>query len=208
MRRYAAGIFAATLLAATALMAAPTISASASSSVTTTWVTSYGSDTFTYACTGNSTHTYYGENISHVTNGCSTRVWLHANTDGSGATYCINPGATAYGFTRTYEQFLISTNGAACDAGQEVPAEWAGIWTNYDCVDGSTHVLQYFGSYEFLDEIDNFCNVRVWAHQNPNGSGATLCISPGTTVTNINLNYSTEFDQFLISSNQAPCSAG
>lgn len=194
---------AATLIVA-GTVALPATSATAGSSVQVTFVSPGESHTFSYSCT-NSTHTYGGDEINSVSNGCGTRVWLHGNLNGSGAAYCINPGAIAYNFGTGFVQFQITTNGAACDAGHDVIAAWEGAYTNYDCVDGSTHIESQDGYDEFLSEIDNDCNVRVWIHENSDGSGAAVCISPGEVLTDINLDFDVEFYQFQVSANQDSC---
>ena len=86
--RFAARIFAAGLLAF-GLSLGPAVAASASSGVTITWVTYTGSYSHTYSCSG--TATYYGWDVSYVSNGCGDRVWLHAQENGSGAAYCVTP---------------------------------------------------------------------------------------------------------------------
>jgi hypothetical protein len=122
-------------------------------------------------------------------------VWLHGTTTGGGASYCVNPGALAYGFTTIYEQILVSASGAACDAGANVKVTW---WANpfsgnnlvtvpYNCVDGSTATAysSQYQSYEDVDGIANACNVRIWLHGNVDGSGGSYCVSPGANVQGI-----------------------
>jgi len=172
-----------------------------------TWINYYGAaSTFTYPCSG--THTYYGESIIHVSNGCGNRVWLHGTTTGGGASYCVNPGALAYGFTTIYEQILVSAAGAACDAGVQAKVEWTDYSvTQAACVDGATYTDYSVvgGTYQGVLNLNNLCNVRIWIHENPNGSGDAWCVSPGAFVSpNVNVPDT----QIYISGNQAPCSAG
>jgi hypothetical protein len=202
------------LLAAGAV-AGPAVAANASSGVTIEWVTDYGGATRTYPCTG--TDTYNGTSgwyVAYVSNGCGDRVWLHAELGGGGASYCVNPGAVAYGFTASYEQILASATTGACDSSANVSVQWSDgenfNTTLYKCVDGSwaTDYSTPFGFYEYANDITNKCNVRVWLHQDATGGGASYCISPGQEVYEPTAGSVTQFDQVLISSNQAPCSAG
>ncbi len=207
MKRAIASIFAAGLIAA-GLTAVPAVSASAAASVSATWVSSYSSNTLSYSCTAGATHTYYSENIAYVHSGCGTRVWLHQYTDGSGASYCINPGATAYGFARAFDQLQVTSNALACDNTSFANVAWDGDWTNYNCIDGAWHTEYDPGLYYLhVSDINNHCNVRIWLHANPNGSGNSLCVNPGATLSHVNI-LNGIFMQFQISGNQAPCSAG
>jgi len=49
--------------------------------------------------------------------------------------------------------------------------------------------------------VQNNCTVRVWLHQNSNGSGYALCIGQGTRTGTLHRDYR----QFLISTNTSPC---
>jgi hypothetical protein len=223
--RVVARIFAAALLTAGLACVMPPVAASASAGVTVTWIDAYGAtDTFTYACSG--TQTYYGEDIVDITNGCGYRVWAHQYTDGSGASYCVNPGALAYGFTADFEQILVSENGAACDAGAESTVGW-GNAINYNtvedvtqasCVDGATYTDYLFSStgssYLGVEDLPDACNTRIWIHENSDGSGDAFCVSPGESVNSLSPpygNWANEYglgEQIQVTANQAPCSAG
>lgn len=220
--RFVLRIIAAGLLAI-GLALGPAVAASASSGVTVTWVTLYGSHTQTYSCSG--TQTYSGWDVAYVSNGCGGRVWLHGTTSGGGAAYCVNPGAIAYGAIGGYKQFLVSGNPVACDANVQLSPGWvdspilptALVGTTAICVDGQPYNLYYdgqpFPGYWWLFQIVNKCNTRIWIHGNSNGSGNSYCISPGATYTWENANGNSwnggnGGEQFVVSGNQAPCSAG
>jgi hypothetical protein len=51
-----------------------------------------------------------------ASNGCSTRVWLHQFSDGSGWSYCISPNkyVTIPDWAQFPEQALVSENTAPC----------------------------------------------------------------------------------------------
>lgn len=203
--RFATRIFAAGLLAI-GVSAGPAVAASASSGVTVTWVTLYGSHTQTYSCSG--TQTYNGWDVAYVSNGCGGRVWLHAQTNGGGATYCVNPGAIAYGAIGNYEQILVSGTQAECDAGAEDQVQWSdGAITPYSCVDGFTanDYNPVAGGWAYILKLTNNCNVRVWLHDNPAGTGAIACVSPHAIYTS---GSQPQGVQFQMTANQAPCSAG
>jgi hypothetical protein len=221
--RFALRILAPALLAA-GLIAGPTVAADASASVSVTFVDAYGSDTFTYSCSG--AHTYYSEDISYVSNSCGYRVWLHSSAGGANPSYCINPGAIAYGFGGGFVQFLVTEQGAACDAGVESTVGWGNevsystveSVTQAACVDGQTYTNYLYSStgssYLGVEDLPNKCNTRIWIHENADGSGPAFCVSPGATVTSLGSAYgvwSAEYgigDQIQVSGNQAPCSAG
>ena len=206
MKRWIVSAVAA-FLVAVGFTVAPTLSADAAQSVSVTWVTAVSSQTLTYNCSAG-THTYSGDWVNHASNGCSTRVWFHQYANGSGSSYCLNPGAITYGFGGTYTQILVTNNTAACDAGSDVYPSWDGDSTQYTCVQGATHTLyDQTGTPIWLVSVKNSCNTRVWLHQNTNGSGGSLCVNPNGSWTLTNY-YGTYYYQLQISGNQAPCSAG
>lgn len=208
--RLIARMFAVAILAAGAV-AGPVAAASASPTVTVEWVSDIGTYTQTYSCSGTATHqadglTWY---VDYVNSGCSDRVWLHGTLSGGGASYCINPGAEAYGLG-DYQQVQLGTaNGAACDAGVEFKVVWVTqepFDESYSCVDGYTASA---GAYVF--DVYNNCNTRMWIHVNPDGSGgAVACISPGAAweAGEEGQNNDELGTQVQVTANQAPCSAG
>jgi hypothetical protein len=197
----------------------PAIAASASSSVTVQWVSDIGTYSQTYSCSGTATHeadglTWY---VDYVSNGCGDRVWLHANTDGSGASYCINPGAVAYGAIGSYRQAQFSgTATSACDAGTDTQVTWSDYAsTPYSCVDGFTATDYNVNTWEGILEIINRCNTRIWVHEGPDGKGDAWCVDPAAggnpndpTVWSEPGAGDTPDTQFQITANQAPCAAG
>ena len=53
---------------------------------------------------------------------------------------------------------------------------------------------------ETLNWAGNPCSTRLWLHQNGDGSGNALCISPGTQA-----NVSGHWRQFYLSTNKSKC---
>jgi hypothetical protein len=202
--RFSGRLFAAGLLAAGVVAAVPAAAANASASVTVEWVSDIGAYTHTFSCSGTATHQQSGLSwyVTYVSNGCGDRVWLHGTIGGGGATYCVNPGAIAYGFSGDFQQVELGTaNGAACDAGAEFKVVWVTqtpFEESYPCVDGYTATAD-----AYVLDVQNSCNTRIWIHANPDGSGgAVACISPGGTW------GGPEGTQVQVTANQAPCSAG
>ena len=205
MKRFAR-FFIAALVGAGFFAAAPAITASASSNVQATWAdTVYSTRTFTYTCDA-VTHTYNGNGLLSINNNCGDRIWLHEDLNGGGAqTYCVNPGATASGFSEIFTQFQITNNPNACDTNGAVYVNWSGYNTQYNCVQGATHT-EYEpagGNYLYVGSMQNHCNTRVWLHEYPNGSGYAFCVNPFGTWTYTGFNGN--FQQFQISANQALC---
>jgi hypothetical protein len=217
--RFVARILAAGLLAAGLAPVMPAVTASASSGITIEYVTYTGTDWATYGCeSGN--HTYNGTSgyyVAYVSNGCGYRLWLHGTLSGGGASYCVNPWALAYGISGSYEQFQAGTNPYDCDSGTQMSVTWSDYdgkqyytTSPYYCHDGD-HYNLWNGSdsrYYQVDTVTNTCNVRIWLHENPDGSGNAYCISPNTTVGIYPGQVGPFYEQFQISGNQAPCSAG
>lgn len=225
-------IFVAALLAA-GFAVVPAVSASAASSVSMTWVNSYGSANVSYACKAGATYSYYGEDAARVSNGCDVRVWVNENANGSGPNYCINPGATAYGFNPSFpaggdfESVWVSSNPAACDAGAQAGTTWyigAGQYLEVsafpvDCVQGTRANNQFFSgttgsSWLDLLGLQNKCNTRIWVNKNADGTGNNICVSPGQTFDALDSPWAEWVDSdgpgesIWVSANQAPCSAG
>jgi hypothetical protein len=213
--------FAAVLLAAGVLVV-PAIAAEASSGITVEWISDIGSSgSFTYPCTSG-THTYNPNTttyyVSYVSDNCGGRVWLHALPDGSGNSYCISPGDVAYGFTSSFRQILVSTNQFSCDDGVQLTAGWSDGQSLVDQVPAYCTTGQPYTDYTtpisgpgpvgylYLFYLTNKCHVRIWAHENPDGSGGSYCISPGTTFHITDAPF--QATQFIPTANQAPCSAG
>jgi hypothetical protein len=212
LMRFAARIFAGGILAA-GMVAVPAVAANAVPSYTVTWVSTYGSNSQTYSCSGGA-QISPGDNVSKVSNGCGGRIWLHQyysepGNAGYGNSYCINPGAVAYGFSPQYgdmTQVQPTVNAATCDSGTVVWVQWTnGESQRYSCVEG-------FWTTSLPDAVlslTNTCNTRIWVHENAGGGGITACVSPahypGNTFDN---NAVPPMAQFQISYNQAPCSAG
>jgi hypothetical protein len=197
--RLAARIFAAGLLAF-GLGLGPAVAASASSGVTVTWVTYTGSYSHTYSCSG--TATYYGWDVSYVSNGCGDRVWLHAQENGGGAAYCVNPGAQAYGAIGNYEQIFISTNPLPCDYGVKGQVAWEGQTSfvqTFVCSDGYTNNQ----SPQLVGAVYNPCQVRIWVHDSR--GNAIQCVTPHSTYQMTAQQFTEGPVQFQISYNQAPC---
>jgi hypothetical protein len=202
MKRFAR-FFIAALVGAGFFAAAPAVTASASSNVQATWAdTVYSTRTFTYTCDA-VTHTYNGNGLLSINNNCGDRIWLHEDLNGGGAqTYCVNPGATASGFSEIFTQFQITNNPNACDTNGAVYVNWDGVNTQYNCVQGASHTLTQNGVNIWIQSMQNHCNTRVWLHANPNGSGNAYCVNPFGAYTADAYN---SYYQFSISANQALC---
>jgi hypothetical protein len=201
MQRFAK-FFIAALVGAGFLAAAPAVTASASSGVQVTWVSLYTKTTITYGCdTG--AHTHNGDTIQFIANNCGGRAWLHQYTNGGGGVYCVNPGAIASGFSQGHQQILTTTNPNICVSSLTYVTWNGGNSTQYNCIQGAIHTYSNFiGDYFPIENLENHCNIRVWLHQNPNGTGAELCVSPYGRYVN---DWYTAYDQFQMSANQAPC---
>jgi hypothetical protein len=210
---------AAALLAVGMAVGMPAAIANAASGYTVTWINSEdATTTMTYACSAG-IQTYYGENVLEVSgNGCGDRIWMHQYTDGDGNSYCINPGAITYGFSAKYgdfEQVEPTGNQADCDANTEMYTLWnnEGSDTDSYCIDGYTTTDPYHGpggGSFYIMQLYDTCNVRIWIH-NLSG-GAVACVSPagyGSAASSYtNIPVTAPAQQFQISGNQAPCSAG
>jgi hypothetical protein len=230
--RFWARIFAVVSLLVGVTAAVPAVTAHASADFTVGWTLYQGSGTvqYTYSCSGGAVADG-GDAVVYVSNGCSDRVWLHEYTDGSGNSYCVNPGAVSYaspgdggvpiGGPLGFEQAEPTGNSSACDAGSSVAVNWVDTDTNneswyqdssYSCVDGQTHTAYDPNNggdwYYDVDSITNNCNVRVWLHANLNGSGNAVCIDPGAFLGIWPGEVGPLYFQVQITANQAPCSAG
>ena len=201
-RMFAAGIFAAALLAA-GLTAGPAVAANASAGVTVTWVTDLGTYSHTYSCSGTETHD--GWDVAYVSNGCGGRVWLHGQTNGGGASYCVSPGAITYGIG-SYEELLVSGNKLPCDSGVEGTVAWQGPQSLFDqtyvCSDGYTDNESPY----LVGVVVNPCQSRIWIHGS--SGNAIQCVSPHTKYSTTAKQFSLGPVEFQITANQAPCSAG
>lgn len=199
-----ARIFAVVSLVAGVSAVVPTIAANATvtNAIQVRWANGLIKN---YACTTGQTN-QGGSVVVYVDNGCSGRVWLHANTDGSGDAYCINPGAQAYSSPQSvgagltfpgagyFEQASYNAaNTNACDSGTRVTTNWFnGIYnqnttgTSYpaNCIQGTTYwaanpfSVPLAPPWYYLLTLTNTCNTRIWVHQNQDGTGAAYCISP------------------------------
>jgi hypothetical protein len=156
--------------------------------------------------------------VTYVSNGCGDRVWLHGTITGGGATYCVNPGAIAYGFSGDFQQAEFSgTSQLPCDYNSNgTPYEGKVEWVNpalsvvvepIPCIQGYTSPDGSGGFGDNLvEEIVNSCNTRIWVHDS--GGNAIYCVSPysayGTTVQQYGLGPV----ELQVTANQAPCAAG
>lgn len=199
-----------------------------------------------YSCTTGST-TEGGYPVTFVDNLCPNRMWVHQDTNGGGASYCVNPGAQAYDQPATrngtleyngnyFLQASYSTTNSSlpCDSGALTGVLWSdGSAPSFECFDTFTaidpNVTPPVPGTGWVFELKNNCNVRIWLHEKndgkspPGGSGASYCISPGDWASldgpspdpgNYYDNFGsypgegTDYTQFQMSSNQAPCAAG
>jgi len=67
------------------------------------------------------------------------------------------------------------------------------------CNGGATHTVSAGAALEELSGRNN-CSVRVWLHQNPDGSGRALCIRPHSLAT-----LKRAYRQIQITHNTATC---
>jgi hypothetical protein len=201
MQRFAR-FFIAALVGAGFLAAAPAVTASASSGVQVTWVSLYTKTTITYGCSSGA-HSHNGDTIQFIANSCGDRVWLHQYTNGGGGVYCVNPGAIASGFSQGHQQFQTTANPNIC-VGALTYVTWSGQYsTQYNCIQGATHTFgDQYGNYFPIVSLENHCNVRIWLHENANGTGATHCVTPYGNYGN---DYYNSYNQLQMSADQAPC---
>jgi hypothetical protein len=225
--RFVSRVLAAALLAVALIGVLPAVMASAATTYTVIWISPESTTTtITYACSAG-IQTYYGENVDEIkNNGCSDRVWMHQYTDGDGNSYCVNPGAITYGFSYKYGDFAQvepTTNPFDCDNTTKFGFEWSAggilnpgsssVLYSY-CQDGYTDTnpdpLGY-GGYDTLLAVDNTCNTRIWVHE-LNGT-ALACVSPvgyapANGWDNTGGTGGIPAQQYQVTANQAPCSAG
>jgi hypothetical protein len=219
--RFTARVLAGGLLAA-GLVAVPAAAANAATTYTVIWIDSYGTSTQTYSCSAGA-QVQPGMNVDKITSGCADRIWLHQGYSepgnvGTGNSYCVNPTAEAYAMSTTidFQQVLPTANPFDCDYTTKFGFEWSGggvvnpgssSLTYSYCEDGYTDTNPDPlgpGGYDVLLAIANSCNTRIWVHE-LNGN-ALACISPGGGWDNPAGGIPAQ--EYQVSGNQAPCSAG
>lgn len=203
------------LLAVAGVAALPAASASASGSVVAWWTSGGSAYENTYTCAAQDPGPQ-GRPLE-VYNACGTRVWLHYDDAANGRIYtlCVNPGGfLAYGFTdsggflagtsQAVTDIQVTNNTSPCDASESLYIVWLrGSVTSqgyYSC-EGQPPITN--GGQNVSYATDG-CVGRVWLHENENGSGNSLCISPGYSDQPVPPAY----QQAQETANQAPCSAG
>jgi hypothetical protein len=67
-----------------------------------------------YACTINYGTSKSGYLVNEAQNTCDSRLWLHANSNGTGNALCIDPGSPVANFGTVYLEFEISGNQMPC----------------------------------------------------------------------------------------------
>jgi hypothetical protein len=139
------------------------------------WINSSGSTVENaYNCVDNSTHTQPGYYIYTLYNGCSTRIWAHENSDGSGAASCAPQGFLSPAIPFNAYQFQMTANTSVCDT-------YVGIyWENSSGISSPPRAFpcsqqQYIQTGFWIGLLSNSCGNRVWMHQYDDGTGAAQC---------------------------------
>jgi hypothetical protein len=212
-RRLMSALAAGWLLAAGAVAVLPAGPASASDDLTA-WF-SQDPDTALQPCTTPGTFWYPGA-AQEVYNPCGGRVWVHYISGSAVATFCVNPGGLAYDLPITWQpgdstNIQLTSNTARCDAGNgfelytlvgvgTTPLPSPYNCTNYGAIPETNSWIYLVQPYD--------CNTRIWLHQNPDGTGNSLCIGPPGLHDSVGPFTEDEYQQALTTNVQAPCSAG
>src|ERR1700678_4317346 len=203
------------LIVACVLAAVPPASANTPASSLVFAIFSQDSDPASQPCSTPGDFTYQGAALE-VYNPCPYRVWIHYVSGSGVAAYCVNPGGgLAYDLPITWEggdssDLQISNNTSSCDLG----ATWGIQWSDNGGLIPETNGCQNTGNGNpftepaplFVAYVVGSCNFRIWLHANTNGSGASYCISPGST--GDSPSFGSLYHQVNESYNQAPCNAG
>ena len=205
------------MLAIAGLAALPVVPASAATSaVVSYWGTSHYEDNgSTYQC-GTTWQWSQGLNqVDEVYNPCSTRVWVHYVSVGTGQVqaYCVNPfGGLAYDIplqwnsTVTYSNIQLTANASPCDSGQTFAIAWETSNSQFHSQSYPCEDLTLSITGEFVEEASNLgCDSRMWLHESDGGTtGANSCVNPGA----IAQPPAETYWQVQEVANQAPCDAG